>query len=313
MSDEQATEKKIRDKGLNAPRLSPANIDAVIVSETFTTLPSGKCMVCELTLVNGFTVRGESATVSKENFDIEIGQDISRKDARDKVWGFEGYLLQQRLHEDGSDGPSPFQERKYTFTGGKIVNRATGVAIPDNEPIMIFRAKDMMAPEAILAYRNQCHDENHKKEVAGLARDFYAFQQDNPDLCKLPDSDPSCLPGVDKFVMDDIARVAHEINRAYCEALGDTSQPSWEEAPAWQRESARAGVDFHLMFPEADPEAIHVSWLSQKEADGWVFGEVKDPEAKTHPCIIPFSELPTEQQAKDFLFRAVVHALQHSR
>lgn len=82
----------------SAPRLSPTDIDRVIVGETFTTLPSGKVMVCELTLTNGFTVRGEAATVSKANFDEQIGRSISRANARDKVWELEGYLLQERLH-----------------------------------------------------------------------------------------------------------------------------------------------------------------------------------------------------------------------
>lgn len=100
MSDEEKIEQELQDKGLNAPRLSPGDIDRVIVGETFTALPSGKCMVCELTLANGFTVRGESACVSKENFNTAIGEDISRKNARDKIWGFEGYLLQQRIFED---------------------------------------------------------------------------------------------------------------------------------------------------------------------------------------------------------------------
>jgi len=94
---EQAIENEITEKGLNAPRLKPSDIDAVIVGETFTVLPSGKVMVCELTLRNGFTVRGEAATVSKANFDHEIGQKISRENARDKVWELEGYLLQQRV------------------------------------------------------------------------------------------------------------------------------------------------------------------------------------------------------------------------
>jgi len=97
---EQEIEKKLQNKGLNAPRLNPSKIDAVIMGESYTVLPSGKCMICELTLINGFTVRGESACVSKDNFDYGIGQEISRKDARNKIWGFEGYLLQQRVHEN---------------------------------------------------------------------------------------------------------------------------------------------------------------------------------------------------------------------
>lgn len=99
MSNDKQIEQEIQAKGLTAPRLTPDDIEDVIVGETFTTLPSGKVMVCELTLRNGFTVRGEAATVSKANFDEEIGQRISRDNARSKVWEMEGYLLQQRLHE----------------------------------------------------------------------------------------------------------------------------------------------------------------------------------------------------------------------
>ena len=109
--------------------------------------------------------------------------------------------------------------------------------------------------------------------------------------------------------IEDIARVAHEINKAYCEALGDDSQPSWGEAPDWQKESAVAGVRFHQANPNASASASHDSWLEQKRADGWRYGEVKDADAKTHPCFVPFDELPTEQKAKDFLFRQVVHSL----
>ena len=97
MKKEQEIEKQIQEKGLNTPRLSPDKIDAVIVSKTFTNLPSGKCMICEITLKNGFTVRGESSVISKENFDEEIGKKISFEDARNKIWGFEGYLLQEKL------------------------------------------------------------------------------------------------------------------------------------------------------------------------------------------------------------------------
>jgi hypothetical protein len=106
-----------------------------------------------------------------------------------------------------------------------------------------------------------------------------------------------------------IAKVCHEVNRAYCEAFGDHSQPAWEEAPSWQRDSALLGVKLHTEHPESGPEQSHESWLAQKVAEGWVYGPVKDPAKKEHPCMVPFNELPTHQQAKDFIFRAVVHAL----
>jgi hypothetical protein len=108
--------------------------------------------------------------------------------------------------------------------------------------------------------------------------------------------------------LDAIARVCHEVNREYCRALGDDSQPSWEDAPEWQRASARMGVDLHLMG-DFGPEASHISWLKQKEAEGWKYGPVKDADKKEHPCYVPYDELPPEQQAKDYIFRAIVHAL----
>lgn len=111
------------------------------------------------------------------------------------------------------------------------------------------------------------------------------------------------------MIRESIARVAHQINLAYCASLGDTSQPSWADAPDWQKQSALAGVDMHLANPDATPEQSHESWLAQKVADGWVYGEVKDADAKTHPCCLPYEDLPPEQKAKDYLFRAVVHAL----
>lgn len=102
------------------------------------------------------------------------------------------------------------------------------------------------------------------------------------------------------------ARAAHEVNRAYCEALGDFSQESWELAPQWQRDSAVLGAKLHLDNPRAGPAASHESWMAQKVADGWVYGPEKRPDLKQHPCMVPFGDLPTSQQAKDFIFRAVV-------
>ena len=110
---------------------------------------------------------------------------------------------------------------------------------------------------------------------------------------------------------EQVARVCHEVNRAYCQALGDLSQPAWSDAPQWQKDSAMLGVQMHAGNPNASPSASHESWMAQKVADGWVYGPKKDPEAKQHPCIVPFEDLPVDQQAKDYIFRSVVHALIH--
>lgn len=106
-----------------------------------------------------------------------------------------------------------------------------------------------------------------------------------------------------------IARVAHEVNRAYCQSIGDYSQPTWFDAPDWQKESIIKGVEFHLANPDATPENSHESWLEVKRAEGWQYGPIKDAEAKYHPCFVPYNELPVEQRSKDYLFRGVVHAL----
>ena len=82
MSNGQSIEQEIQSKRLNAPRLTPEDIDKAIVSETYTNLPDGRTVICQLTLRNGYTVDGKSACVSKENFNQEIGNNISRQNAR---------------------------------------------------------------------------------------------------------------------------------------------------------------------------------------------------------------------------------------
>jgi hypothetical protein len=109
--------------------------------------------------------------------------------------------------------------------------------------------------------------------------------------------------------VEDIARVAHEVNRAYCASIGDHSQPSWEDAPEWQRKSAITGVKYTLDNPDAEPSDSHRSWLAEKVRDGWSYGPVKDPVAKTHPCFVAYDLLPQEQRSKDYLFQAVVRSL----
>ena len=104
-----------------------------------------------------------------------------------------------------------------------------------------------------------------------------------------------------------IARVCHEANRAFCHSLGDFSQETWDVAPEWQRDSARKGVEFHLNGNHS-AFASHDSWMREKLEMGWTYGPVKNPQKKQHPCIVPFDLLPKEQQMKDYLFRGIVHA-----
>lgn len=106
-----------------------------------------------------------------------------------------------------------------------------------------------------------------------------------------------------------IAKVAHELNAAYCRSIGDDSQPTWDDAPTWQKDSALVGVKFHLENPEASPSASHDSWLAQKEAEGWEYGPIKDPENKLHPCYVPYDELPVAQRSKDYIFKQTVKSL----
>jgi hypothetical protein len=234
MTTDDDIEREILAKGLTAPRVTLASIEAKIASEHYfsaeegvmgsdegrgpATWPQslGLLTICVLVLENGFTVTGIAGVASPENFDAEIGRKVARQKAIDQIWPLEGYLLKERLRE--------------------------------------------------------------------IELDEYGAS------------------------IEQIAKACHEANRAYCLAIGDNSQPTWEDAPDWQRNSAIAGVQFIKANPDAGPAASHESWLEQKRADGWKFGPVKDPEAKEHPCFVPYDELPTEQRAKDYIFGAIVRS-----
>jgi len=121
---DQNIEQEIQAKGLTAPRITPADIEANIVSEHYFTAADGRrgaldndtyvgresptggnadlipldlLTFCVLVLKNGFTVTGESACASPENFDAELGRKIARKNAIDNVWPLMGYALKERL------------------------------------------------------------------------------------------------------------------------------------------------------------------------------------------------------------------------
>jgi len=100
------------------------------------------------------------------------------------------------------------------------------------------------------------------------------------------------------------ARAAHDVNRAYCIALGDNSQPEWDAAPQWHRSSMHLGVI--SVAQGKGPAVRHGEWMSLKTAEGWTYGPTKDVEKKTHPCMVPYDALPVAQRQKDAIFGAVV-------
>lgn len=115
-TDDSAIEQEIKDKGLTAPRVKPEDIEANVASEFYFTAtdgvlgasemgtkPAGRaCSLdlltfCVLVLRNGFTVTGESACASPENFDPAMGRKIARANAVNKVWPLMGYELKSKL------------------------------------------------------------------------------------------------------------------------------------------------------------------------------------------------------------------------
>ncbi len=110
-----------------------------------------------------------------------------------------------------------------------------------------------------------------------------------------------------KFTKKEVAAFAHQVNKLYCEMLGDFSQVDWDDAPDWQRDSILAGVDAILSGQILSPGESHTKWLSRKLAEGWRYGLKKDVGAKEHPCMLAYEDLPPEQQLKDSIFLGIVN------
>lgn len=101
-----------------------------------------------------------------------------------------------------------------------------------------------------------------------------------------------------------VARICHEVNRAYCKSIGDNSQEPWDEAPQWKRDATYEMLD---SGSKATGEERWRQWADSKRAAGWTRGPVKDGEAKTHPCLVDsYEQLPPAERLKDELLNAIV-------
>lgn len=138
--NEQEIEAEIQAKGLNAPRLNPAHIDATITGEAYHVFPETTLTICALSLRNGFIVTGESAAASPENFDEAIGRKIARENARNKIWALEGYLLREKL----SATPTDYRDRVRAEREALAGNLERLNAFIANDP----RADDLMRDQA---------------------------------------------------------------------------------------------------------------------------------------------------------------------
>ncbi len=130
-----------------------------------------------------------------------------------------------------------------------------------------------------------------------------------------PAPDPVLTEELDKLEQiqiereEKIAKICHRVNRAYCQSLKDDSQPSWENAPDWQKRTMVNGVRFHLDNLDATAAAGHDKWMDEKRKEGWTYGAIKNVELKQHPCFLKFDDIPTEFKAKDFIFKTLVNSL----
>ncbi|HSO98319.1 MAG TPA: RyR domain-containing protein [Solirubrobacteraceae bacterium] len=108
-------------------------------------------------------------------------------------------------------------------------------------------------------------------------------------------------------MVERVAQVVHEANRAWDQARGVPCGPPWENAPAWQREAALK--DVRLAIAGAPPSQLHETWRAHKLAQGWTSGAVKDPTAKTDPMLVPFTDLSSQDRRTPELIAAVARTL----
>ena len=117
------------------------------------------------------------------------------------------------------------------------------------------------------------------------------------------------MPQLDDDTLWKIARVMHESVRAWQKANGQAASPSWPRAPKWMRDASREAVLWRLNNPAAPASAQHDQWTAEKKAAGWKYGKTKSGVKKTHPMLVPYSDLPEVERRKDAMVGALIDSL----
>lgn len=117
------------------------------------------------------------------------------------------------------------------------------------------------------------------------------------------------MPKADPKAVARIAQVMHETMRAWQKANGETPAPPWGRAPKWMKEASFASVAWRIANPNAPVSAQHDQWMTQKTSQGWKYGRTKSGVKKTHPMLVPYSELSEVEKRKDALVNAVIDSL----
>lgn len=162
------TEKEIQAKGLTAPRVTLEQLERLIVKEAYHVFPGSTLTVCMITLANGYTVTGESACASPENFDEELGRKLAKRATVTKLWALEGYLLRQRLHEAQNSRITldPAQDIDVYLTADGLASyayvRFNGPAdlSPDDVAQLIRRMDVTTRPDTVKLVRHTLTPEN---------------------------------------------------------------------------------------------------------------------------------------------------------
>lgn len=256
---------------------------------------------CHFLMDNGFTVYGKdpSTSIDPANFDVDKGKEVAYNKTFSQLWELEAYrALIENAYKEQATQSAKIDIADYISERGPI-----NVDMGGNQHYTTGHCQSLVfhAP---------------KDHGRGIVETFYNTnnprydQEQNDAASKRVEEYLRAHLGVE-FLESDlvirIAKICHESNRAYCQSIGDDSQPTWDKAPEWQKQSAVNGVKFHLTG-DHQPSASHESWMAEKEAEGWVYGAVKDPAKKEHPCMVPYDQLTLAQKSKYHIFRAIVHS-----